>query len=158
MTVRLRPQLPDDEAFLRRLIVETVAGELGAANWPEPMRSQLLDMQYNGRRQSARSHGDGTYSHIIDVDGTDSGWIVVTTMEHEVYVMEIMVLPQVRGKGIGSAALEDVISSAHAAGKPVRLTVNAVNAGAIRFYLRLGFLRIGGDEVQHLMECPLPAA
>jgi len=39
MTFSLRPEAPGDESFLRGLVTATVAEELGAANWPEPMPS-----------------------------------------------------------------------------------------------------------------------
>jgi ribosomal protein S18 acetylase RimI-like enzyme len=48
--------------------------------------------------------------------------------------------------------LRQTLERAEKAGKPARLHVNAANAGAIRLYERLGFRRIGGDEVNYLME------
>ncbi len=82
------------------------------------------------------------------------GWIVVTTMPHEVRLVEIMVGAEFRGRGIGSAVIGEVLASAESAGRPVRLHVNVTNIAAIRLYERLGFRRIDGDEVQHLMEKP----
>jgi ribosomal protein S18 acetylase RimI-like enzyme len=58
-----------------------------------------------------------------------------------------------RGMGIGAAAIQVILSSAADAGKPVRLSVNPMNQGAIRLYERLGFRKIGEDEIQHFMEC-----
>jgi len=52
MTVSLRLECPSDETFLRHLIIEGLAGELGASGWPAPVRSHLLDMQYTARRHS----------------------------------------------------------------------------------------------------------
>ena len=141
MTITLRRQTPSDEAFLRRLILEGVALELNASAWPEPIRTQLLEIQYTGRRQS----GPG---QIIEVDGIDAGWVVSTERDSEVYLAEIMVLPELRGRGIGT----EVIRRLLATGKPARLQVSAMNHGAIRLYTRLGFRRTGGDEMQWMME------
>lgn len=152
MTAVLRPEEPGDEAFLRRLILDTIAGELGAGAWPEPMRSHLLEFQYAARRHF---HGAGlaeTSSQIIEADGADAGWLVTTTLPHEVRLVEIMVLPEWHGRGVGTAAIRQVLAAAAAAGKPVRLSVNATNHAAIALYERLGFRRIDGDEVQHVME------
>jgi ribosomal protein S18 acetylase RimI-like enzyme len=153
MSVQLRPENPaDDEAFLRRLVMETIALELGADRWPEPMRSHLLNLQYKNRRMGPRAGFPAGESHIILLDGEPAGWIFFANMEHEIHIVEIMVRPEWRSRGVGGDAVRQVCALASAAGKPVRLTVNVLNAGAIRLYERLGFRRVGGDEVQHEME------
>jgi ribosomal protein S18 acetylase RimI-like enzyme len=152
MTVMLRPESPQDEPFLRRLIHASIAGELGASQWPEPMRTHLLSVQYTARRQLHRANFPAAASYVVVADGADAGWTVVTTMPHEIQLVEIMILPELRGKGIGTAAIRQVLASAAAAGKPVRLNVNVTNHAAIGLYQRLGFRRIEGDEVQHVME------
>jgi ribosomal protein S18 acetylase RimI-like enzyme len=146
MSVTLRSETGADEAFVQRLILETVAEELGATAWVEPVRSHLLAVQCAGRRHRTLGFGK-----IIDVDGSDAGWVVVTALAHEVFLMEVMVLPELRGKGIGTAVIGGILAEASAAGKPVRLNVNVTNQGAIRLYQRLGFRKIGGDAVQQLM-------
>jgi len=157
MSVQLRPetpagQTPGDEPFLRRLITETVALELGAGRWPEPMRSQLLDLQYQNRRMGPRAGFSTGESHIILFNGEPAGWLFFANLDHEIHIVEIMVLPECRTRGAGAEAIRHVFALASAAGKPVRLTVNVLNTRAIRLYERLGFRRIGGNEVQHEME------
>jgi ribosomal protein S18 acetylase RimI-like enzyme len=141
--VSLRPETAGDDPFIRRLILETVAGELGAGTWPEPMRGHLLGIQC-----SARRHLPVT-GQVIQADGEDAGWVVVTIMPHEVRLVEIMVLPELRGRGIGTAAIRGIQAGA---GKPVRLHVNLTNVAAIRLYERLDFRKIEQDDVQCLME------
>lgn len=152
MRIARRRETPRDETFLRRLIVDTVARELGADAWPEPMRGHLLGIQFDSRRQSLRVNYPDAASEVIEADGRDAGWIVVVTLPHEVRLAEIMVAEEFRGQGIGTAVIGEVLAAAESAGKPVRLQVNATNFAAIRLYERLGFRRIDGDEVQHLME------
>lgn len=155
MTVTLRPETPADEPFVRSLFLDTVAQELGASAWPEPMRSHLLGIQYTARRQSHIANNPTAASHVIQADNVDVGWALVNTMPLEVRVLEIMVLPGMRGSGIGTAVIGEILSTAAAAGKPVRLNVNVTNQGAIRLYQRLGFRKIGQDAVQYLMESGL---
>jgi len=152
MTVTLRPEGPRDEAFLRRLILDTIAGELGASAWPEPMRSHLLDIQYAARRHPHGAAFSETSSQIIEADGADAGWFVTTTLPHEVRLVEIMVVPARRGRGVGTAAIRQLLAAAAEAGKPVRLSVSVTNHAAIGLYERLGFRRIDSDEVQHFMQ------
>jgi GNAT superfamily N-acetyltransferase len=151
MTVSTRPEEPRiDEPFVRRLVLETIAFELGAQAWPQPMRDHLLEIQYTGRRHAARGSYPEGDSLIVLADGVSAGWMFTATLEQAVWVSEIMVLPEWRGKGVGTAALSAVI--ARAGDKPVRLAVNMTNIGAIRLYERLGFRRAGGNELQHIME------
>jgi ribosomal protein S18 acetylase RimI-like enzyme len=115
--------------------------------------SHLLGVQYAARRQIHRANFPEAESYVVDVDGADAGWAVVTTMPHEIQLVELMILPELRGKGIGTAATRQVLATAAAAAKPVRLNVNVTNHAAIAIYQRLGFRRIEGDEVQQVMEC-----
>ena len=64
MIVTLRPEdAIADEPFLRSLITETIALELGADNWPEPVRDQLLSLQFANRRHRPQiSFPEGTNS------------------------------------------------------------------------------------------------
>jgi len=152
MTVTYRPETQDDETFVRRLVVETIAGELGARTWPEPMRSQLIDLQYRTRRSVGRSTPGVTTSQILVADGEDAGWLLTADLDDEIRIVEIMVLPPRRNQGVGSEAIDAVLRRAAGTGKPVRLLVNCTNARAIRLYERLGFRTAGTDQVQFLME------
>ena len=147
MTVTLRPELPSDELFLRNLILDTIAAELGASAWPEPLRTQLLGMQYAGRRHVGNSAG-----FIVEADGVSAGWEALASTDSEVRLVEIMVLAELRGQGIGAVVIRQIQASARESGKPVRLNVNVTNAGAIRLYERLGFRQIESNQVQHTME------
>jgi ribosomal protein S18 acetylase RimI-like enzyme len=156
MKVTLRPVSERDEGFLRHLIVGSTAAELGASAWPEPLRSQILDMEYVRRRHANRTNDPEVQNNVIRVDGVDAGWIVVVTVPDHLYLAEIMILPEFRGRGIGTVAIGQILAKAGEAGKPVRLRVNVMNSRAARLYERFGFRRIDGDEVQHIMECPPP--
>jgi ribosomal protein S18 acetylase RimI-like enzyme len=158
MAVTLRPECLQDEPFIHRLVLETIAGELGISAWPEPMRSHLPGVQYAGRRQSHRVNYPTAVSQVIEADGAEAGWAVVDTRPDEVRIVDIMVLPELRGRGIGAAAIRGIQAAAAESGKPVRLNVYITNYAAIRLYERLGFRRTGGDETQHYMEVSgLPA-
>ncbi|GEM_PF-739292 len=145
-----RSETPEDEAFLRRMIIATVTEELMAWNWPEPMRSQLLELQYRGRRQSDRH--PGASSEILLLDGAPAGWLVVAESGDEIRIVEIMVAAEVRGRGVASRAIRELFAQADASGKYVRLAVATGNSRALALYERLGFRKTGADEVQVFLE------
>jgi ribosomal protein S18 acetylase RimI-like enzyme len=154
MTITRRPETSADEPFLRRMIIASVAQELMAWTWPEAMRDHLLGIQYTAKLGALRANYPAATSEIILVDGEPAGWIFLDESADNIHLAEIMVLIELRGKGVGSSVMREVLAVADRAGKPVRLLVNVTNAGAIQLYERLGFRRTGANEVQHEMERP----
>lgn len=147
-------QLSDqDEAFLRRLIIATMAEELAAWAWPEAMRDQLLDMQYRIRRQGIAANYPTAERFLVIQGGEPVGWVVVSRSEVELHIIDLAILPDRRGCGIGTAVLSSLLVESDRCRVPARLHVNVTNR-AVHLYERLGFVRTGGDEVQHIMERP----
>ena len=153
MMISCRIETPEDEPFVRQLVTDYATADLAAWSWPQPMRDHLVGIQYTQRRQNIRSNHPKADSKIILVDGKPSGWLVVSSSEDEIHVIEIIILPEHRGMGIGSEVLGQVMAESDRSGRPISLTVRTNNR-ALRLYQRLGFQRAGGDEIQHFMERP----
>jgi ribosomal protein S18 acetylase RimI-like enzyme len=154
MIVTLRQEAPDgsDDVFIKRLLLEAVSTQLGAAAWPEPLRETLLAQQCAIRLQSRRGAFAQGRGQIVQIDGEDAGWLFLADGPDEIRIVDIVIAQARSGQGAGTAVIRDILAKAAATGKPVRLSVNAMNAGAARLYRRLGFTRTGGDEVQHFLE------
>jgi ribosomal protein S18 acetylase RimI-like enzyme len=61
--------------------------------------------------------------------------------------LAIAVVPNARGKGVGSALLDALLAQARADGHgSISLSVDRANAGAIGLYERHGFRRVGEDD------------
>jgi len=61
--------------------------------------------------------------------------------------LAIAVVPNARGRGIGTALLDALLERARADGYPtVSLSVDRANAGAIELYERYGFARVAEDD------------
>jgi len=149
--VAVNPLTHDDEAFLRRLLIATLADELAAWAWPEAMRDQLLDMQYRIRRQGIQANYPTAQCSIVSEGGAPVGWVVVCWSDAEAHIVDIAVLPERRNSGIGATVLRGVLAESDRRGVPASLNVNVTNR-AVRLYERLGFTRTGGNQVQHFME------
>ena len=152
MTITRRPETLADEPFLRQMITASIAQELMAWMWPEAIRDQLLGMQYTQKVGSLRASYPEASSEMILVDGQPAGWIFLAETPESIHLCEIMVLIEMRSKGIGATILRELLDRADHASKPVYLLVNVTNTRAIQLYERLGFVRTGGNEVQHEME------
>ena len=70
--------------------------------------------------------------------------------------LAIAVVPNARGKGVGTALLRALLERARADGYPsISLSVDRANAGAIGLYERYGFARVGEDDDSVIMLAPL---
>ena len=87
---------------------------------------------------------------VIEHNGVPIGRLRVVRDE-EIYLGGIQILPQFRGKGIGTAVLQELIAEAETTQKPIRLEVFHTNTRAAELYSRLGFEEIGQTETQKIM-------
>jgi ribosomal protein S18 acetylase RimI-like enzyme len=67
-------------------------------------------------------------------------------------IVDIALLPEQRGKGIGTALLRDLLAEADGTGKRVTIHVERLNP-ALRLYERLGF-RVAEEGVYLFLERP----
>jgi ribosomal protein S18 acetylase RimI-like enzyme len=82
---------------------------------------------------------------VIVLDGVDVGRLDVQEDDDEIFLALIELAPEHQGRGVGSRLIRDVLDRAD--GKPVVLSVLAVNHRAYRLYRRLGFTEISRDGV-----------
>ncbi|MFP5246640.1 MAG: GNAT family N-acetyltransferase, partial [Thermoanaerobaculia bacterium] len=72
-------------------------------------------------------------------------------------VMDIALVPEHRGRGIGGVLMHELLSRARAEGRSVSIHVE-MNNPAMRLYERLGFRQIDSYGIYHLMEWQPDAA
>jgi ribosomal protein S18 acetylase RimI-like enzyme len=88
---------------------------------------------------------------VILVGGQPAGRLYVARWPAEIRIVDIALLPEFRGAGVGSRLLAELLAEADQAGKPVSIHVEKLNP-ALRLYQRLGFARAADREVYWLME------
>ena len=147
----LRPAGPDDAELLYRIYASTREGELAVVPWDASAKEAFLRMQFAAQDTSYRAaFPDASYDLVVS--GADVlGRLYVDRGETAWQVIDLSLLPRHRGKGIGTWLLTDVLASAGAAGKPVRMHVERFNP-ARRLYGRLGFREIADKGVYLLLE------
>lgn len=151
MSVEKRPTCAGDSDFLWRLYAATRSEELAAWGLPPEQQRHLLEMQYRARCQGyAASFPDAEHSILVE-EGVPAGAMIVARSQAELRLVDISVLPEHRGRGIGAGAIGELIREAHARARPLRLSVLRTNP-AQRLYQRLGFVASGGDAVYIEME------
>jgi ribosomal protein S18 acetylase RimI-like enzyme len=73
----------------------------------------------------------------------------------EIRLVDIALLPEHRGRGIGGALLRGLLDEGAVSGRRVSMHVERSNP-ALRLYERLGFERVKDDGIYWLMEWSLP--
>lgn len=136
--ITLRSAVPDDEAFLYQLYASTRSEEMRAWGLGAPQQETILKLQFTAQRR----HYEIAFPHsdhkIILCDGRPAGRILVFRSEHEIRLVDIALLTEHRGAGIGGSLIRALIQEAQAAGKRLVLHVEKQNRAA-RLYERLGF-------------------
>ncbi len=157
--VRLRPCAVRDMAFLERLFRLERRRELDAAGWSEGEIRQFCAEQFALQHRSYCASHPGAAFLLILAAGQPVGRLYVDASGAELRLIDILILPQWRGRGIGRALIAAVQAHAATAGKPVALSVLRANGGAVTLYRRLGFATTGFDEFWLAMRwTPDPAA
>ena len=149
----VRDERDEDEAFLRELYASTRIDELAHVGWSPEQVDGFLRMQFDLQRMHYRRYFADASFLIVVLDGRPVGRLYVHYSPQDVRVMDISLVPDVRGQGIGRRLLEDVIEQATALGAPVSLHV-AVGSPAQRLYERLGFRTVKQDPMNSFMERP----
>jgi ribosomal protein S18 acetylase RimI-like enzyme len=150
-TLALRPERPDDEAFLREVYAGTRQEELEASGMPVEMRAAFLDLQFKAQQQGYRNAFPNAEFLVILLGDKAIGRLVINRAEDAFLLVDIALLPAHRGRGIGTALVNNLLREAAAAKKPVRLSV-IKGQRAFRLYRRLGFERTGEAGFRDQME------
>ena len=134
----LRPATDDDRAFLLAVYASTRAEELAVVPWTDEQKAAFILMQFEAQDASYRqSYPEADFS-VIRRDGVDVGRLYVARLDTEVLLVDIALLPEYRGRGIGTQLIGDLLASADKDALPVTLHVKP-GSPAKRLYRRLGF-------------------
>lgn len=126
--IRLRPARASDRAFAEQLYLDTMLPLLTALGQGdvESLRARF-----------ARGYDQGR-SRIVAAAGAGVGWIQVSPFPTGQHVDQLHLLPDWRGRGIGTVLLRRLLAHATRAGSDVVLDVIHGNRAAA-LYGRLGF-------------------
>ena len=150
-TIRLRPERPEDETFLREVYAGTRKEEMDAVGWPPALREAFLNSQFSAQAQGYRTMFPKADFQIILSNGRSVGRMVVNRATKEILLVDIALLPAHRNAGIGTVLMQGLLSEAAASGKPLRLSV-IKGQRAFRLYQRLGFKKTGESDLRDELE------
>lgn len=154
-TISFRPIVDDDRPFLRELYASTRREEMAQTDWPQDQIEMFLSEQFHAQHMHYMQHFAKADFDLILRDGEPIGRLYLDEWEEEFRIIDIALLPEFRGRGIGGRILKDILEKAFAAGKAVGIHVEQNNP-AMTLYQRLGFEMVEEQAVYHLMRANPP--
>ncbi len=157
MSIRttLRAATSQDREILYRIYASTRADEMAVVPWSEEQKERFLRFQFDAQHSYYMEHFKRAAFDLILLDGEPIGRLYVDRRRDEIRLIDIALLPESRGRGIGGAIMREILAEGEQAGKLVRIHVEHNNP-AMRLYHRLGFEKIEEQGVYHLMEWTPP--
>jgi len=149
--VTLRPATQADYFFMRQLYGATREEEMQRFPFDDLQKKEFLDQQFAAQYQHYQLHYPTCERNIIEKGGQPVGRLWIDEWRDQIRLVDIALMPQHRGSGIGSKLLDDLLDRGRKAGKPVTIHVEAYNP-ALRLYERLGFEKVDTNGVYYLMK------
>jgi ribosomal protein S18 acetylase RimI-like enzyme len=106
--------------------------------WDDAQKDAFLRQQFNAQDTWWRENYAEASFDVILVDGEPAGRLYVHRGRSEIRIVDIALLPEHRGNGVGTRLLEELLAEGDADAKSVTIHVERMNP-ALRLYERLGF-------------------
>ncbi|MEA3002095.1 MAG: hypothetical protein QOH81_883 [Sphingomonadales bacterium] len=149
--IAFRPCRDDDLPFFARLYASTRAEEVAQTGWPAEAQDRFLAQQFDAQHRHYAQHYPNAERLVVERDGQPVGRVYVDEEGERLHLIDIALLPEARGHGIGGAILSDLLRDAQGGGRTVAIYVEKNNR-ARHLYQRLGFVRIGEQGVYDYWE------
>ena len=138
--VVLRPAAGDDYEELVRIYASTRDQELSQVEWGEGQREAFVRWQFQLQRREYEARFPDAEYDVILLDGRPVGRLWIGRTAEQIRLLDIALLPEAQGLGVGTLLVSSLIEEARATGKALRHMVFVLNEGARRLYERLGFV------------------
>jgi ribosomal protein S18 acetylase RimI-like enzyme len=138
--VSLRPVAADDWPFLERLYRIVRWDEFAATGWPDAAKAGFLASQFEFQRRGYAMSNPLAELYVVGHGVAPIGRLYVDRSGRDLELVEISLLPERRGQGLGAALLAMLQDAARTERhERVRLAVAPENP-ARRLYRRAGFV------------------
>ncbi len=136
--LQIRPVTDRDLDFLINVFQSTRLDIMSAEYLPLAQREELVLSQYRAQHQHYQTHFPNADYGVIQLGNQRIGRLYLNRSGDEIHLIDISILPEFRGQGIGQTLIAAIQQEAKMHKKKVRLHVEKANR-ARRLYLRNGF-------------------
>ncbi len=139
-SLRTRPENDSDAAFLRALHDSVKGAEFAWLPAGDPVRRQLLEMQFRAMTMSYRAGFPAACFEVFTLNETPIGRLITDRNAGRLSIVYVALLPEWRNKGIGTLLMTSVLNEARRRHEPCEATVALDNPISQRLWSRLGFI------------------
>jgi GNAT superfamily N-acetyltransferase len=139
--VTFRHVQESDAPFLCALYASTRYEEMKLVPWSDEEKQRFLEWQFAAQTKHYFDAYDDAGFVVVELDGLPIGRLYVYRSEKDIEVVDISLVPELRGKGLGRQLLQELIDEAVQSGRRVVIYVEQFNP-ARHLYDRLGFRHI----------------
>lgn len=150
----LRPETQADRPFRLALFRASRGPGWDQVPLPAEMLAKLMEQQFQAQTQGYRAAYPEARLEVVMVDATPVGRLATDRGADALRLVDIAVIPERRGQGIGGAILRSLMEEAAAGGTPLTLQVARDNLAAQRLYHRLGFVMTASNETHLTLRWP----
>jgi GNAT superfamily N-acetyltransferase len=134
----LRSITAGDLPFLYQVYAGTRAEELAQTDWADEQKAAFLQQQFTAQHDYYQANYPAAQLQIIERQGTPIGRLYVDRWADQIRIIDIALLPEARGCGVGTQLLQALLDEGRRANLPVTIHVERFNP-ALRWYERMGF-------------------
>ena len=106
------------------MYASTRAEELALVDWNDAQKETFVRAQFDAQDAWYREAYAKASFDVVLVDGEPAGRLYVHRGPSEIRIVDIALLPEHRGGGIGTSLLEELSAEADAAGKSLTIHVD----------------------------------
>jgi ribosomal protein S18 acetylase RimI-like enzyme len=147
----LRPVQEADEALLLEIFASTRADEMALLPWDAVQKQAFLQMQFSAQQKHYQAYFPQATHEMILAEGQPIGRLYVDRRETEIRILDITLLPEIRGKGIGTLVIQELMKEAEDGNKFISIYVESFNR-SLELFHRLGFMKTEESSASWLME------
>ena len=155
-SVTLRPAGEDDQPFMLRVYASVREPELERSGLPREQWGAFVEHQFEAQSRAYEDYRNTSFEVVL-VDGEPAGRLIVARWPEELRVVDVALLPEYRGRGVGGTLIRELIEEAEERGVKTSIHVERFNP-AQRLYTRLGFRSVSETGVYLLLERPARSA
>lgn len=146
----LRLATENDEEFLRALFY-SARPELALLPLPPEQLTQLMRQQYQLQQHSYLNQYPQLEQWIIATQSAPVGKIMFERLQSTVHIIDFIITPEWRGRGIGRSILTSLKTHTDATGCMLSLQVDRQNFNAKRLYHQLGFVTSQSSDTHEFL-------
>jgi ribosomal protein S18 acetylase RimI-like enzyme len=144
--ITLRRAQPEDAGFLYRVYANTRYDELAIVGWNADEVEAFLRMQFLAQDKYYRETFPASTFDVVQAGEIPIGRLYVDRQPGRLLILDIALLPEHRGRVIGTQLLTELQAKARATNQKIHIHVETYNP-AQHLYHRLGFVTIGETGV-----------